>query len=186
MTPVDHDMLSAYFDGELSPAEASRVERLLADEPAWASAFSELQSLDAVLDAVECPAAPRELASRIVAAAKAQPRQERPAWVRVLRLAGPMAAAASVVLAVVLVGPWRTGSDNQVGGPAVVTNGQTDAANHPLALAEVDQLARQELLFFSNMDTIQALADNESLLNAATMDALAALEAPGAGRYVRP
>ena len=160
MTPVDHDILSAYFDGELSPEEAARVERLLAEEPAWASAWAGLRSLDAVLDAAVCPAAPRELASRIVAAA--------------------------VVLAVVLVGPWRTGDGGADQPPVVAskpaTNKPSDVADQPLAMTDVDNLAREQLLFFSNMESIQTLADNESLLSIDTLDALAILEAPGSGR----
>ena len=176
MTPVDVDMLSAYFDGELSPAEAARVERRIADDPAWAAAMAELRSLDGVLDAYECPAMPRGLPSRIVAAAR---RLDRPVWVRALRLAGPMAAAAAVVLAVVLVGPWRSGGD--LASSNGLANGTHHAGEAPaprLAQADVDDLARSQLFFFSNMETIQTLADNEQLLNADTMDALAKLEAP--------
>jgi len=155
-------MLSAYFDGELPPAEAARVERLIADDPAWATALAELQSLDVALDAYECPAMPRELPSRIVAARRA----ERSVWVRVLRLAAPLAAAAVIVLAMTLAGPWRN----------------SHTATPPLAMTEVDDLASSQLLFFSNMDSIQTLADNETLLDVDTLDALAKLEAPGSGR----
>jgi len=168
-------MLSAYFDGELSPAEMARVDRLVADEPAWSAALASLRSLDGVLDAYTCSEPPRALPSRIVAAAR---RQEKSVWVRVFRLAVPAAAAAAVVLAVTLIGPWRSGDDYNVAQPIVPKTEQ-------LALAEVDRLASQQLLFFSNMESIQTLADidpNESLLNSATMDALAKLEGrePGA------
>lgn len=175
MTPVDHDMVSAYFDGELSPAEASRVERLVADDPAWAAALADLRWLDEALDAYTCPAAPRELSSRIQAVLRAR----RPMWARVLRVAVPLAAAAAVVLAVVLVGPWRA---EPTGGPLTTPSTKPDTQLAAVDPADVDRLASGQLFFFANMEPIQTLTEHASLLDDATLDALAILEGPHAGR----
>ncbi|MFP4105851.1 MAG: anti-sigma factor family protein [Phycisphaerae bacterium] len=68
LTQSDFEALSAYFDGELSPAEAQQVRRRIENDADWADAWAELRRLDDVLDAWEPCVAPDRLPERILAA----------------------------------------------------------------------------------------------------------------------
>lgn len=94
--------LSAYRDGELSPARRAEIEALLAGDAAWQAAHAELASLDALLD--RCPPPPPadpEMASRIIRNVRAA----RPSFIiRLARYAAPIAAAAGILVAVAV---WK-------------------------------------------------------------------------------
>lgn len=104
------EQLSAWMDGELEPAEAQRVQRLVADEPAWAEEHARLLALDRRLDAWAAPAPRDALAGQIVAAAHRSRRR-----LVLVRWLTPAAAAAAIVLAVVLL---HAGPTNQPSQPA--------------------------------------------------------------------
>ena len=105
MSPSDTDpklLVHAYVDGELDPAHALEVERMLAHDPALAAERERVEALrGAIRERLPREQAPPELARRIAAAiglhsAAAQPPSRlsaRPSW---------RALAASVAVAAVL------------------------------------------------------------------------------------
>jgi anti-sigma factor RsiW len=105
MSPSDTDpklLVHAYVDGELDPAHALEVERMLADDPALAAERERVEALrGAIRERLPREQAPPELARRIAAAiglrsAAAQPPSRlsaRPSW---------RALAASVLVAAVV------------------------------------------------------------------------------------
>jgi len=171
MSQFDHARLSAYFDGELNEVESQQVAHLIASQAQWAQTYAQLQALDGVLDAYQAPAPTADLAARIIAASR---RAQRPLAVRVLRIALPTAAAAAIVLAAVLVWPMISGKHEGQNQP-VASGGTAEKVQ------AVETLASEQLHFFTNIESIQTLADNESLLNDDTMAALAKLEGPQQG-----
>lgn len=98
LTPVDFEDLSAWLDGELDGERSARVAALVGADPAWRRARAELTALDAALDAYTVPAAPADLAERILRRVAAQPRR-LPVVIRLARWLAPVAAAAGIILA---------------------------------------------------------------------------------------
>lgn len=98
----EFDDLSAFRDGELSPARRAEIETLLAGDPAWQAAGAELANLDALLD--RCPAPPPAdpaMASRILQKVRAA----RPGLIlRLVRYAAPVAAAAGILVGIAV---WK-------------------------------------------------------------------------------
>jgi anti-sigma-K factor RskA len=135
----EHDELSAYLLGWLSPAEAASFEAHLRDCDACRSELGELESLPGVIARAAPPfEVPRDLEARTFAAiehANGAGRPQRPAprrvwWRRPPLLAGVAGAVAAVVAAVVIA--LGGGADGErvrlVGGDAdviadVVTTG---------------------------------------------------------------
>src|SRR5262245_52364001 len=122
MSPSDTDpklLVHAYVDGELDPAHALEVERMLADDPALAAERERLEALrGAIRERLPREQAPPELARRIAAAigmrSAAQPPSRlssRPSW---------RALAASVVVAVVVASgaTWFIGEGGGASAPA--------------------------------------------------------------------
>jgi len=64
------EQLSAYADGELTEAEASRVAQALAEDPELAAELAELQAVRELLRHLPRAAAPADLAERIMARAE--------------------------------------------------------------------------------------------------------------------
>ena len=89
--------LSAWLDGELSPSEADRVERLVNNDPLWGKACRQLKQVDQFLDFIPVSAVPDDLKSRISAAFK---ESQRPWLIR--KLLPLTAAAAAVVISLFL------------------------------------------------------------------------------------
>jgi anti-sigma factor RsiW len=92
----DHELLHAYFDGELSAEEAARFERALAADPALAARLQELKGVDDALDVLPGHTASPEFSERVLARARKARRG------RIVGLLAPLAAAAAVLLAVLL------------------------------------------------------------------------------------
>jgi anti-sigma factor RsiW len=66
---ADYADLSAYVDGELPAERAAQIEQLIAGNPLWRRAHSEMLSLSAAMDGLPAPAAADSgLAGRIIAA----------------------------------------------------------------------------------------------------------------------
>jgi anti-sigma-K factor RskA len=107
----EHDELSAYLLGWLSPAEAASFEAHLRDCDACRSELGELESLPGVIARAAPPfEAPRDLEARTFAAigrADGAGRRSSPArrarWRRPPLLAGAAAALAAVAAAIVIV-----------------------------------------------------------------------------------
>ena len=65
--PEFDELLSAYLDGELSPAETARVERMLAGSPQLRAVVDEYRSIGTSLRALPVPALDDQFASRVLA-----------------------------------------------------------------------------------------------------------------------
>jgi len=172
----DFEDLSAFVDGELPPARAAEVEALVAADPAWRKAHRELTALDAALNAYTVPDPPADLAERIVRGAGEAP---RPLVVRIARYLAPLAAAAAVVLAVVLwsrprakppAGDAGTGiSARPVPGDGLVRSVLSDVPDADVPVVE-------NLPFVRSLKVCEVIAENESILDDATCDALDVLD----------
>lgn len=92
----EHDLLHAYFDGELPAEEAARFERALAADPTLVARLQELKSLDGALDVLPGHTAPPAFDAQVLARARRARRG------RIVGLLAPLAAAAAVLLAVLL------------------------------------------------------------------------------------
>lgn len=96
----DLDDLTAWLDEELGESRSSEVRQRIESDPAWQATTRELRAVDRALETLEAPAAPDDLAQRILAGIRGR-RSRRPA--RVYKLYVPLVAAAAAALAVVLV-----------------------------------------------------------------------------------
>lgn len=96
---MSDERIHAYFDGQLPPEEKARFERELAADPALREQLAHLRELDAALGTLPGHAAPGDFTARVVRAA-----HRRPAGA-ILRLLVPLAAAASIAMAVLLLWP---------------------------------------------------------------------------------
>jgi hypothetical protein len=109
--PADPQVLMAYADGELAPADATRVEAAIATDPALARIVEGHRALRAQLDAafsdVLAEAVPARLHASLRADARdgARSRVSRPRWTRREWLA--MAASLVLGVALALVLPLR-------------------------------------------------------------------------------
>lgn len=92
----EHELLHAYFDGELSADEAARFEHALATDPTLAARLQELKRLDDALDVLPGHSAAPAFDDRVLARARRARRG------RIVGLLAPLAAAAAVLLAVLL------------------------------------------------------------------------------------
>ena len=108
---MSHELLHAYFDGELSGEEAARFERALAADPVLAARLQELKSLDDALDVLPGHAAAPPFLDRVLARARRARRG------RIVGLLAPLAAAAAVLVAVLLAPESQT---NGVGDTEIV------------------------------------------------------------------
>jgi len=99
LSPLDQERLSAWMDGELSPAEAQAVARLVETDPDWTEAHRQLQSLNRVLEVWDVPAPAEDLADRVLAHARYKPEHV------VLRVGRWVLSAAAVAL--IAVGAWQ-------------------------------------------------------------------------------
>ena len=165
-SPGQHefDDLSALLDGELPPERAAEIEALVRSDQRWRAAWLELKAVDAALDDYPVPAAPADLAGRIVAAAR-RLRRSRPIVIRIARWAAPLAAAAAaVILAVALIS--RTPQDP--------VSGTTIAKDSPKAdplkgLDGEDRFVVANLSFFKDIGVLE---------NLETLNAIERLEGP--------
>lgn len=166
LTQSELEQLNAWLDGELEAQEASRVESLIASDPAWAQAAGELQSLDSLLGECEVEAAPAGLADRIIAAS----RRERSGSRLVIRIARYLAPAAAAAAAVVLY--------VSLNEPAPQTSGGGEVASVK-AQQEVDSVIVEHLGFFKQYDALEKIARTDAVADEETLRALDNLEAKG-------
>jgi anti-sigma factor RsiW len=168
LTQIETEQLNAWLDGELDAAEASRVEALVASDAAWAQAAGELQSLDGLLGQYTVPAAPVELADRIVAAA----RREQPAgqWtIRLVKYMAPVAAiAAALILFVAFYHPTTTNPPT--------ANNQVANNNIQKSQQDLDAVIVEHLPFFKQYEAADKVAHTDAVVDDATLKALDQLE----------
>lgn len=166
LTQFETEQLNAWLDGELDAAEASRVEAMIASDAAWANAARELQSLDGLLGEYTVPAAPVELAGRIIAAAGRE--QPAPQWtIRLVKYMAPVAAvAAAMILFVAFYHPATTNPQtaNQV------------ANNINKSQQELDTVIVEHLPFFKQYEAADKVSHTDAVVDDATLKALDQLE----------
>jgi hypothetical protein len=119
-TRLDPTLLAAYADGQLTPEEAAKVERHLAEYPEDRQAVENLREMNALLvSAFEAPLrAPLTAALRKQLAGVGQRRV--PKW----RVAAGSALAASIALAAGYLtgGSWKTAEPGLIAGELVRTS----------------------------------------------------------------
>jgi anti-sigma factor RsiW len=108
--PLPPELLAAYADGELSPAECQRVEAWLADHPEARADVEAQRRLARLFDEAVPPAPADDQWADALARVEqrlAAPPVGRPAWRRraAIALAAAAAVAALVLLALALKGP---------------------------------------------------------------------------------
>jgi anti-sigma factor RsiW len=167
LTQFETEQLNAFLDGELDAAEASRVEAMIASDAAWVQAAGELQSLDGLLGEYTVPAAPVELAGRIIAAARRE--QPAPQWtIRLAKYLAPVAAvAAALILYVAFYHPVTTNP------PA--TNNQV-ANNNNKSQQDLDAVIVEHLPFFKQYEAADKVSHTDAVVDDATLKALDQLE----------
>jgi anti-sigma factor RsiW len=147
LTQQDRQDISALLDGELAPARADEVRRLIEADTAWRAAYDELRELDALLDNWQVAPPPADLNSRILAALGAPAGATLRRW-----LAAGAAVAASIVLAAAV---WLQLPASPT-APVGAQQAQQDSA-------EVDALIAENVEFFqayevvANFETLQAI-----------------------------
>src|SRR2546421_218333 len=132
------ELLSAFLDGELSPAEQAQVENHLATSEADRQLLAELQSLRSDVAALPPAAISPDFADRVVRAAVAEAERHNPAaaaaslpsppasrsshrWMVRAAIASAAALAACVVL---VLSSWRRGSSPSPGEIAKIDSGK--------------------------------------------------------------
>ena len=142
------EQIGAYLDGELAGAELEELRRHLAECAECRRELAQQQKLWSLLEEASSPAeASEHLYARILG--RTTRRKERRPAVRILRWAAPLAAAATLVLAVTL---WHAGQTTTTLDP-------TDLA----IIQNLDVLEKLDLL--EEFDTIKTAVDNPDLLS---------------------
>ena len=164
LTQSEMEQLNAWLDGELEAAEASRVEAMIASDAAWAQAAKELQSLDDMLGGYTVPAAPVDLAGRIIAAARREPPAGQ--WtIRLVKYLAPLAAAAAVLILYVA---FHHPVETNLPGPDQVANSKSQQ--------ELDSVIVEHLGFFKQYDSVEKASHNDTIADDATLQAIDQLE----------
>jgi hypothetical protein len=175
LTQSEMEQLNAWLDGELEASDASRVEAMIASDAVWAQAAQELQSLDDMLGEYTVPAAPAELADRIIAAA----RREQPAsqWtIRLVKYLAPVAAAAAILIVL-----WQYDVvSNQVSpnnpGVAATNSPQANSVATNKNQQDLDNVIVEHLPFFKQYESAEKVSHNDAVVDDATLQALDHLE----------
>jgi anti-sigma factor RsiW len=185
LTQNDFEELSAYMDGELTPAATSRIRNRLQTSPAWRRALERLQAVDTAIGAYVVPPAPGDLAQRVLrrtAQAHRPLHFARPS----LRWLAPLTAAATIVAALLVYGainrPMRhknslAGGTSNAAAPATAPAPQASDLSRYLeededypevAEMDTDPFVQDQLDFFrdlgvvNNLDTIEAIYNQQA------------------------
>jgi len=157
------------MDGELDEAVAEEVSRCVAGEADWRATHEDFRAVDAALELLE-PARPRrDLTDRIVRATR-----RRRVFVRVAKVAAPLAAAASILLAVFLTWP----ADTPSAAPAP-TGVEAKIADILKDVPKTDWFIVQNLQLFQNYEDVVDYQQLRDVIDVETLEALRALEAEG-------
>jgi anti-sigma factor RsiW len=135
---LPEDLISAYVDGELAPAERGAVERRIGGSPSWADIHREVRETRAVVRGLPVPEPPAGFLERLLDLPVAEPvSTPRSARRRVLgpwRWAAGGAAAAAVAVAFVVPSPHRV-------TPSVPSQVESHATRASLSQDPIMQLA---------------------------------------------
>jgi len=173
LNPAQWEDLSAWLDGQLPPAEAERVERLVADAPAWQRAARQLRAAEAALEAYQAPTPAADLPERILRGVAAAERRRR-RWVWAGRVAAPLAAAAAILLAVLLWYPAQTTTPAEPGSPPALAAGEGPALPGQQKVDQVLQGIRQEDRFV--VENLDFFEDYDVVANFEVLQAIDRLE----------
>jgi len=100
---IDDELLSAYLDGQLAPAERNRLEAALADNPEPHAALAQLRYTKTLLAEAPRMAVPRAFTLNEAMLGQTQQRRGWASWFQPAALRG-LAALAGMLLLVVLIG----------------------------------------------------------------------------------
>ena len=166
----DIEDLVAWMDDELGDERAAQVAELVRTDPAWQTAHEQFHAVDTALDAWTVPAPSAGLSERIVRSA-----HRNAFWRRTLQVAGPLAAAAAIVLAVFVgVRPTQPAGPGPSGSPI-----EAAIAKTLQGVPAEDQLLVQNLPFFQNYQEVVSYQDVSDVVDAETLSALSAIDADG-------
>ena len=170
----DIEELTAWLDGELDGPAAERVARLVREDDAWRTTFEQFRAVDAAVELVGAPEPRRDLTHTILAAVAA----DRPsAWRAAIRIAGGMAAAAAILLAVYAA--TRDSGDPEPADEPVIaqTAIEKEIAQALDGVATDDQFIVQNLSLFQDYENVGRYEQVRDLADADTLVELAKLEA---------
>src|SRR5947209_832947 len=106
--PIDDEILSAYLDGQVSPAERDAVEAAIAADPAVRARMNDLRLTVTLLRALPQPAPRRTFILTPQQAAAIRP--VRVPWlVRIFPTVAAVSAIAAVLCLVLIAGDFATG-----------------------------------------------------------------------------
>ena len=154
LTESEFEDLSAWLDGELPADRAADVAERVRSDPAWRRAHEELAALDEALTACGAPAAPGDLAERIIRRTRRE-RARRP-W-RVARWLAPIAAVAAAAVIALFVRAHRTPQ------PPAPLSGSEVVDAQLKDVPKADRFVVEHLDFFAdypvlvNLETIEAI-----------------------------
>ena len=168
----DLERLTAWMDGELGEDEAREVTRRVESDRRWRQAYEEFAALYRILDMATPPVPPPGMTERIVRTAR-----RRRLWVRAGRVAGAVAVAAAVLVAVWL-GPGQRGAPVAPADTAAAP-GEKLIAKALEGVPETDRFLVEHLDVFRNYDRAVAYEEVRSIADDETLTVLAALEGPG-------
>lgn len=153
--------ISAYLDGELSPEQSARTAERIRHENTWSRTARSFEQVDTIMEAWQAAPLRRDLTASILA--KAHERPARPAW---LRVAGPLAAAAAILLVVMLYQVVSPPADNSRIGP---TAGAPAVQQRPTEEVVMAGLPKEDRFVVENLDVIK---DLPVLANFETLEAI--------------
>jgi hypothetical protein len=155
------ETLSAFADGDLSPAEAARVRAHLTSCPACTAATAQLGAVAAAARGLDRPEPPPTLWLAVEGALE---KHDRPWWMS-LRLfgVGALAGAAAVSIAALGLASWRThraevASAAQLAPPVAVA---ARVAADPLLDEAEAELARAAAAYEHSIEKLRALLERE-------------------------
>lgn len=135
--PISEELLSAYLDGELSPAERADVERSLEESPGLREHLEELAEICRAVRSLHCPCAPEDLRHDVLrAVSQRDARSPAPAVRKPLRRAwiwSGVGTALAACVAIVLISSPRRGPQLEHVGQIVAAStptGNVDGAGH--------------------------------------------------------
>lgn len=164
LTQFEQEELSAYFDAQLDQARADEIRQLIHTDNTWKRAYEQMTEVDGLLDLVDVPSVPADLAERIVADVRSR---ERGLLIHLRRLARPLAAAAAIAL-VVIVG-WQIEQARRGAGVEVAKPIVTESP----VIAELKDLPKEDQFAVQNLDFVR---DYDVLENFETIQAIEKLE----------
>lgn len=148
------------MDGELDPARTAEVDHLVRTDPQWRRALSRLRALDQMLETVNVPAAPPEMADRIIQSVRRRTRRAHMAWTA--RIGVGLAAAAAIIIVAIM-------AFNSTSHHAPDTNDPVNTALADKTSAEDEEFIIQHLDFYRDMEIVENYETLEAIEHLETL-----------------